>query len=202
MRVLLVASISTVKCSSQGYSYSSFIENATALDSTSYSYSSASCTSGCSDEVLSAIGEQDAFCAIDDLSCVSGCLSLNLVDAHCECGTGALFASYSFDFLGTEEYCCGSTACQTAVKDALVALGSLSDADAEAQLSESCATVECSSVGYTYSFSTVKGFAEGSTPYSYSSASCTSGCSDEVLSAIGDQGAFCAIDDLSCMLDC
>ena len=84
------------------------------------------------------------------------------MDAHCECGTGALFASYSFDFVGTKEYCCGSTACQTAVKDALVALGSLSDADAEAKLSESCATVECGSVGYTYSFSTVKGFAEGS----------------------------------------
>ena len=194
MRVLLVASISTVKCSSQGYSYSSFIENATALDSTSYSYSSASCTSGCSDEVLSAIGDQGAFCAIDDLSCMLDCLSLGWVDAHCECGTGALFASYSFDFLGTEEYCCGSTACQTAVIDALVALGSLSDADAEAQLSESCATLICKHGGFSsYSFE----FTSDPSPAPLSgverASGCFKNCDDIVWDTIGDSDAFCAL---------
>ena len=114
-------SCATVECGSVGYTYSFSTVKAFAEGSMSYSYSSASCTSGCSDEVLSAIGDQGAFCAIDDLSCMLDCLSLGWVDAHCECGTGALFASYSFDFLGAEEYCCGSTACQTAVIDALVA---------------------------------------------------------------------------------
>ena len=165
--------------------------------SMSYSFSSA-CTSGCSDEVLSALGDQEALCAIDDLSCVYDCVSTDLIDAHCACGTTALFASYSFDFLGTEEYCCGSSACQMAV--AVLYSDMFEDANdtIEAILLGACSTVHCNSYSFSYShsqlslnsnlmpFSLSQSTAEGvSMSYSFS-ADCTSGCSDEVLSALGE----------------
>jgi len=161
----------------------------------SYSYSSLSCTSDCSDEVLSAIGDQEAFCVIEDVSCVSLCLNLDWVDAHCECNTMALFATYSFEFFGSEEYCCGSSTCQAAVKDAFVVSGSLSDADTEALLFESCTTVDCSPYSYSYSFSTENTLDEGAVPYSYSS--CTDGTIKNVqkLSALyGNFNSFYALD--------
>ena len=144
--------------------------------SMSYSFSS-SCTSGCSDEVLSALGDQEQLCAIEDLTCVYDCISAGMVDAHCECGTTALFRSYSFDFFGAEEYCCGSSSCQAAVADLYTNLYEDSKDDTEATLLAACSNVDCTSYSISYS---------QSISYSFSS-SCTSGCSDEVLSALGDQ---------------
>ena len=60
----------------------------------------------CPVEVLMAFGDQAAFCNLEDLSCLSSCVPEEWVEAHCICDTGAMFASYSFDFAG-ETYFCG-----------------------------------------------------------------------------------------------
>ena len=73
------------------------------------------CLSDCGDDVLAAIGDQDALCALRDLSCVDDCyVSAYWIEAHCLCSTGELFAS-DFAFDGSEAYCCGDADCQASV---------------------------------------------------------------------------------------
>jgi hypothetical protein len=188
---------------SYSYSFSSSAMDAMVEGSMSYSFGS-SCTSDCSEEVLSAIGDQERLCALENLSCVSDCVIPGWVDAHCECGTTTLFATDGFGFFGSEEYCCGSSACQAAVAAAYGYLDVFTEEQLESALLESCLLVDCvSSSSYSYSFSSsaMDAMVEGSMSYSFGS-SCTSDCSEEVLSAIGDQERLCALENLSCVSDC
>jgi len=116
--------------------------------STTYSFSK-SCLSECSDEVVMTIGDQDALCAMDEfsLSCLDDCFGAGVVDAHCKCNTGALFAPTTFDFLGSQGYCCGNGACQAAVAKTYTALGASSNAEVDVMLSASCTSVKCGSLG-------------------------------------------------------
>jgi len=142
------------------YSYSNMI--------TDYSQSFASSCdyTGCSTEVLTAFGNQDEFCAIDDLSCLDSCDS-EWIKAHCACDTGALFGSYSFNFKGHETYCCGDDNCQEAVSDMYISQGYDSSA-VDVYLSDACKNVECGSYSFKYnSFS----YSHGDFSFSYDSYS-------------------------------
>eukprot|EP01083_Nonionella_stella_P153731 494294_1 len=82
--------------------------------SMSHSFSMGGCASACPDSISSLEGDQDAVCALDDLSCLEPC-GLDWINANCACDTDALFASYSYDFAGNPDYCCGDDTCQDAV---------------------------------------------------------------------------------------
>jgi len=107
----------------------------------------ASCLSKCSEAVLRTIYDETALCAMDglSLSCLDDCFGAGVVGAHCECGTEALFAPNSFEFVGSEAYCCGSSACRAAVATTYTASGASSDAEIAAMLSASCASIWCGS---------------------------------------------------------
>ena len=113
------------------------------------------CMSDCPAEVINAFGDQDAFCALDPelLACMSDCdMDDSGINAHCACDTGALFASYSFDFAGSDAYCCGDPECQAAVVDFYVdSSGVVDKAAVEEYLHESCvkAGVSCECDDYT-----------------------------------------------------
>ena len=121
----------------------------------SYSYGSApavvSCAASCSTDVLEAIEEEDqtAACALD-LKCASDCFSETFVNAHCACNSGAMFASYSYDFAGSEAYCCSSDdGCDEAVQALyreLLVDSPVNNASALAEyLDQQCANVSCAS---------------------------------------------------------
>jgi len=116
--------------------------------SMSYSYSFGCDITSCSQDVLLALGDQNQneLCAIDDLSCLSSCGS-EWITAHCECDTGALFGSYSFDFRG-EAYCCGDKTCKDSIVDLYVGLGFGDDEDITWYLGQDCGEYGCS---YSYS---------------------------------------------------
>lgn len=88
-------------------------------ESQTYSYSYeylSSCSTSCSDEVLSALSDPEAFCSVDDLSCLSECPSdLYFLEAYCACKIGTQSNAINYDFYGSEKYCCGSDECQSAV---------------------------------------------------------------------------------------
>lgn len=54
----------------------------------SYGYE---CMANCPMEVLEVVGQQDQLCALDDFSCLDGCMQLAAVQAHCVCNSGSLF---------------------------------------------------------------------------------------------------------------
>ena len=123
---------------------------ATASNQTfSYDYSMGyNCFSDCGDEVLAAIGDQDALCALNSSSCVNDCfMSENWVEAHCLCNTGELFA-IEFSFDGSEEYCCGDINCQASVANYYESvLGEAWNATAGASfLKAQCSSVDCSTI--------------------------------------------------------
>ena len=105
-------------------------------------------------EFLLAFGDQDAICALDDLSCLSSCDSLiDWAGAHCACDTGALFASYSFDFAG-ETYCCGDESCQNAIETFYASAFGMSEEMLELYLGQGCGDgVSCESGSLSYSHS-------------------------------------------------
>jgi hypothetical protein len=95
----------------------------------SFSYSM-DCFRDCPSDVLSALGDDTAFCAAEERECVMDCLTddsfLSGAEMHCACETGMLFASYSYSFDMTGDiYCCGKADCKAAVVDSLLALGNI-----------------------------------------------------------------------------
>jgi hypothetical protein len=75
------------------------------------------CAASCADDVVEAIKAEDqaAACSLD-LSCATECFSEAWVHAHCACESNMMFSSTSFDFAGSEAFCCSeSTDCQGAV---------------------------------------------------------------------------------------
>jgi hypothetical protein len=185
----LETTCAAVDCGSYSYSMShSYPLSMTHSTVHSYSYSMG-CAASCSDEVLATYGDQDALCSLNDISCTDDC-GAEWIAAHCACDSGTLFASYSFDFLGSDVYCCGDATCQDAVLDSYIAYG-WSSSLAEALLEDACTSVTCT---YSYSYSM-----EAS--YSFAGDDCDfSSCSTEVLSAFGDMDTFCTLD-YSC-IDC
>ena len=135
-----------------------FIE-APSVDSMSYSYSYSQSNndcdySSCSDAIIIDIDnrDQDRVCAHPDLSCIDGCISTLLLEAHCACETGLLFhdSFNSFNFFG-ELYCCGSDACKDAVLNLFLATNddasSLSNdtySASKAVHDDECVAVNCS----------------------------------------------------------
>ena len=112
----------------------------------------AGCVDDCSDSVMSAFGSQDAFCALDDVSCTDDC-GAEWIAAHCACETGALFGSFSYEFIGSEDVCCGDASCQSSVVEMYVSLSDGSTYDEiEAMLMESCAGVSCGTKEYSQSY--------------------------------------------------
>ena len=107
------------------------------------SYSFGGCdTRFCSDDVVDAIGDQEAFCEIDDVSCVEPCVPAGWIEAHCACNTGQLFASYSFDFSG-EAYCCGNKECQDAIVSLFSAMHDTGNYGVKELWDSQCEIVEC-----------------------------------------------------------
>jgi hypothetical protein len=174
-------------------------------------------SSSCSTEVLEAFGYQDKFCAINDLSCMDGegC-DIEWITAHCACDTGALFGSYSYNFLGTKEYCCGDSVCQDAVADMYVAQG-YSESSVHWYLDSACNAVDCGSFSYSYSIATTeytvdeKGWCYSPLDYEIlnveDAATCWSVCGDkfgaDVIVAVDyyeDQSCYCQ-NSCECMSD-
>jgi hypothetical protein len=83
------------------FSYRNSIVYDDASSSFSYSYDGGGCAPNCSTKVRETFGDDEAFCALDDVSCTDDC-GAEWIAAHCACGTNALIASYSYDFLGDE----------------------------------------------------------------------------------------------------
>ena len=85
----------------------------------SFSYRN-TCLSDCPNDVLTAIGDQDAFCALEDTSCMGECgLSSEYIDVHCACASGVLFSDEDFGWgawdLEGNTFCDGTEVCRGAV---------------------------------------------------------------------------------------
>ena len=113
----------------------------------SYSYNFlGSCSESCSDEVLGALSDPEAFCSVDDLSCLSECSTdLYFLEAYCACSTGTQSSTFSYDFYGSEEYCCGSDECQSAVLTFYVDAIGADATDLTSWLNSECSGVICHS---------------------------------------------------------
>ena len=117
----------------------------------SFSYMGGCDVSNCDEELVSVLGNQVAFCLIEDKSCLDGCTPDGWIDAHCECSTDALFLSHSFDFRG-ETYCCGDAKCQSAIVSMYGSMfeDEYSVEDIVANLDESCSSIACKIESYSF----------------------------------------------------
>ena len=165
-----------------------------------YSYN---CLEDCPAEVIGLYNSQDeaGFCKLTSGgdSCVGDCEQAAFWNGHCVCDTGALFASYSYDFVA-DAYCCGTPECKNAVLDMYYILSDAEQADVtkndlEKSFEKSCSEIQCTS--FPPAPSPTAAFVDHFLSHSHSSYSfnCYEDCSADVLDVLNsqDEAGFCKL---------
>jgi len=171
-----------------------------------------SCLETCPGDVLSVVGDQDDFCALDVASraCLHACMPQELFELHCECDTGLLFSSSEtsdsiltadkgilsripkeLDFNGTL-FCYGSNL--NVSRPLLPASEACRTAVVDVMVLADTGTTSVQDTGFVW---------DNHYDDLDSRCNCLMTCLDNVQDTAGDEDAFCALhdEDLACMLN-